>query len=139
MYTNGQPAILASSLPVGSLDLADPKTPMVACTRCGRWAVLKRTIALPHTDPTSGKGCIGTGQRYRLDVRPAEVTAAVRDATEDAAQRRASHARPEPDEHADKPAVAYLGRPRTPRRSQTTGWTSTRSNTWTGANAYRRS
>lgn len=88
MRPNSRPRILASALPAHRLSLYPGEPPQFVCGDCGRWALLRRGIALTHRAADGVRRCPGSGQRVTLDVAPAVWLARVREATRMASLRR---------------------------------------------------
>ena len=90
MRHNNRPSILASTLPPGQLSLHGGETPQYVCRDCGRWTLLRRSIALAHRAADGITRCPGSGQRLTRDITSSQWLAQLRDAERNAAVYRSS-------------------------------------------------
>jgi hypothetical protein len=102
MYHSSAPAILASTLPAGHLDLRPGQDPMVVCSHCGQWTILTRKIARWHKVRGTQDDCPGGGQRYRLDVAATGTEPVV----DTGIRARRSFTKPQPRTPAPLTAIA---------------------------------
>ncbi|GAA2156646.1 hypothetical protein GCM10009727_65600 [Actinomadura napierensis] len=109
MRHNGQPVILASSLPPNLISLSERSCTLVACPECGRWKSIKRGMVTPHRGPhvpgadawpaefrPSPPRCPGSGQRIRIDLTFEEWRARLAAGCRQAGQRRRTRVMPRP-------------------------------------------
>ena len=88
MRHNNRPPILASTLPSNQLTMHPGEATQYVCRDCGRWTLLRRSIALTHRAVNGITRCPGSGQRVTRDLTPTEWTARLREAARDAAVHR---------------------------------------------------
>lgn len=88
MRHNGQPVVLASSLPPNRISLFAGEPVMVACPFCDRWRGLRRRMITPHDVPGEEfTRCPGSGQRIHVDVSSVEWQRRLREACGEASTR----------------------------------------------------
>ncbi|TMQ95974.1 hypothetical protein ETD83_21840 [Actinomadura soli] len=114
MRHNGQPVILASSLPPNLISLSERSCALVACPTCGAWKSIKRGMVTAHRGPhvpgadawpaefrPSPPRCPGSGQRVRVDLSVDQWRQRLADTCREAGRRRPTRVIPRP-----KPPVA---------------------------------
>ena len=105
MRHNSRPPILASILPPNQLAMHPGEAIQYVCRDCGRWTLLRRSIALAHRAADGIKRCPGSGQRLTCDLTPTEWAARLRDGKRDVAQCRVK---------TRKGGMHYVAKPPTP-------------------------
>ena len=90
MRPNDRPVLLASTLTPNMLMLHPGARPVLACPDCGTWRIPRRGMLPAHRAEDGVTRCVGSGQRVRIDLTPAEWAARLRIAARDAALRRGS-------------------------------------------------
>ncbi|GAA0968933.1 hypothetical protein [Actinocorallia libanotica] len=98
MRHNGRPIILASRLNPADLDLREGWRPLVVCTDCHTWRVIKRSMVVPHRAEDGKSRCPGSAQRIRVDITVEDWRPKAIEAVRDAASRRGTKVlvRPKP-------------------------------------------
>jgi hypothetical protein len=139
VYSNGRPAILASTLPYAA-SVAENETKSVVCPDCGTFRVVSRRLIKQHFAPDGLADCPGSFQEIEFDVTP-ELDR-VLDARRHAAQvadgpkaglRRSARIQFKPTAPI-APPLAHLGKRRAPNRAQVAGWSAEDAAPWDHVN-----
>jgi hypothetical protein len=141
VYSNGRPAILASTLPHAAY-AAENETKSVPCPDCGTFRVVSRRLIKPHLAPDGLADCPGSFQEIEFDVtaeqdlglRAQRHAAQVADGPK-AGLRRSARVQLKPTAPL-APPLAHLGRRRTPNRAQVAGWSVEDAAPWDHVNRY---
>lgn len=90
MRHNQRPVLAVSALLPATVSLPAGDRPMILCPDgCGRWPSVRRGLLWPHRAADGRSRCVGSGQRIRIDLTPAEHAA-----RQHAAERSADYRRP---------------------------------------------
>jgi hypothetical protein len=139
MYSNGRPAVLASTLPYAA-HASENAAKVVACPDCEMFCTVSRRLIRQHPASDGLADCPGSFQEVVFDVTPeldvalnaGRHAAQVADAPK-ARLRRSNRVMLKPSAPV-APPLAHLGRRGTTRRSQVAGWSAEDAAPWGHAN-----